>query len=126
MTKLWLRLLIALGSLLPASALADTLPPVINPPNSGGSVGQNANAQAIFVNVYSKAMRTLLIGGAILAVIFIIWNGLRMIQAAGSADKIKMARSNIINIVIGVIVVGLALTIFRIAQVIGGEISKLG
>ena len=76
---------------------------------------------ALFAKVFQIA--TLLAG--ILAVLFIVYNGIQYILSAGDAAKMKAARSNILNIIIGIIIIVAAYSIIRFAQTLGGLATSL-
>ena len=75
----------------------------------------------LFAKVFQIA--TLLAG--ILATLFVVYNGIQYILSAGDAAKMKTARSNILNILLGIIVIVAAYSIIRFAQLLGGFATSL-
>ena len=83
-----------------------------------------ATASEAIGNTYEAIKTILLLVAGGLAVLYVIWGGVRYITAAGSADKAKAARSSIINALIGLVIVMLAYLIVAFAQSVGNLVGS--
>lgn len=100
---------------------ADT--PNITPiPMNTSSV--KGGATALISNISGGVGSVLEITAGTVAVIFLIWNGIRYITAGGDTEKAKSARTGIINAIIGIIVVITAYAIISIAYAISNSIRS--
>ncbi len=88
---------------------------ILNPNDPGGSF----DVEQTFTDVLSTILDWILIIAGFLAVIYLIWAGIQYISGAGGgADA---AKKQIINAVIGIIVIVLAYAIVRAAiALVGG------
>jgi hypothetical protein len=92
-------------SLLPASVMAYTAPPVeIKDPNS-------TDVKMILNSVIEWIL--VLVGG--IAVLFLVWGGIQYVTSAGNKDKAELAKKTITYAVIGIIIIVLAEVIVNIA-----------
>lgn len=60
----------------------------------------------------------------VLAVLYLIYSGILYITAGGNADRVKAARTGIINAIIGIIVVMAAFFIVRFAVSVGRQVDN--
>jgi hypothetical protein len=65
----------------------------------------NAQASATFQGIIGTILTYLLIAGALVAIIFLIWGGIKWITSGGDKAKVESARNTIIGAIIGLIVV---------------------
>ncbi len=72
-----------------------------------GIFGANCDkqAQATFEGVIGTIFTYLLIAGALVAIIFLIWGGIKWITSGGDKTKVESARHTIIGAILGLIVV---------------------
>ncbi|HSI20833.1 MAG TPA: pilin [Verrucomicrobiae bacterium] len=105
--------------LLPIAQAADiSIKPKGTPDPSGG-----ANAISLIEKMTTNIVDFLFLIGGILAIIYLLWSGITYITAGGSAEKAKLARSGIINAVIGIIVMMGTFFIIRLATTFGNFAS---
>jgi len=87
---------------------------------SPGSVAVDAGT------IYGKIMLALGIIAGGVAMFYLIWGGIKYMQAGGDTKKAETARSMIVSAVIGAALIIGALTIFYLAQDLGNIISNAG
>jgi uncharacterized membrane protein YgcG len=99
----------------------------INPVTPSGGIDPNstANAAAILDSATSNIIDILFLIGGILAILYLLWAGIKYITAGGNMDQAKVARQSIINAVIGIIIMMAAFAIIRFAVSIGSTATKL-
>ncbi len=84
---------------------------------------QNPLGVNSFCGLVIKLVQAVMVIGIPIAVLFIVWAGLKFVLAQGKPDAIKQARSNFFHVVIGIgIFVGASL----IANVIVNTLQDLG
>lgn len=83
-----------------------------------------ADANTLITNLTSSAIGILFLLGGSLAVIYLLWSGVKYITAGGNADQTKQARAGIVNAVIGIIIMMAAFAIIRFSVGIGTWLSK--
>ena len=117
------------------SAYADTtIAPLV--PNGGittaytgacatGTVGTCHSEQKVISGLFVKIFQIVTLLAGILAVLFIVYNGIMYITSAGDATKMKLARGNILSILLGIVVIVAAYSIIRFAQTLGGFTNGL-
>lgn len=106
------------------TALAEPAPPL----GPGGSPNFSPNPNGIgqiIINSKEKVFDILVLVAGALAILFLIWNGIQYITSAGNPEKIKAARSGMINAVIGVMIIVAAYAIVRFAISIGNTVNTL-
>lgn len=92
--------------------------PFIEAPLNGGTIS--------FATLFSSIINIVLVIAGFLAIIYLIFSGIRYITSAGNADQAKAARQGIINAVIGIAVVVAAFVIVRlVAQATGGAVQTI-
>lgn len=106
-----LMMMVLLMPVLVFAALTNPVPPLT------GSAITLAEIQ----DRIEQIARFLIIVGVILAVIFIIWGGITYMFAGGDDEKVKTAKSRIINGIIGAAVV---LAVGVILQTVAGLIAR--
>lgn len=137
---LFLCSLVCLPSLYPAVSVssafaADAIAP-IEPPggvtapytaNCHGSIpGGVCHSEESFIgSIFAKVLRIALLLSGILATLFIVYNGIQYILSAGDATKMKTARGNILNILLGIVIIVAAYSIIHFAQTLGGFATSL-
>ena len=99
--------------LLPLMVLALTSP---TPPITGTTVRLTTIRTLI-----TDIAQFLLVVALVIAVIFIVWGGIRWITAGGSEDAVKKAKATIINGIIGAAIV---LAVGLILQTLAGIIAR--
>jgi hypothetical protein len=87
---------------------------------------QNSNYQGLITPYVWKVLDVFFFIAGVAAVLFVVWSGIKMIQAQGDAKKFGEARSHLINAVIGIALVGAAYLILSIGMGIGKDASNLG
>lgn len=79
-----------------------------------------------FSQFFTSIINIVLVIAGFLAVIYLIYSGIRYITSAGNADVAKAARQGIINAVIGIAVIVASFVIVRlVAQVTGGAVNSV-
>jgi hypothetical protein len=97
---------------------------ISGPGPSAGSYSVSNPLRAKSISEFIKqVLQAVLIIGIPVAVLFIVLAGLKFVTAMGNPDKIKDARNNLLNTVIGI---GLFLGAWTLAQVIYNTITRLG
>lgn len=104
-----------------AHALAADVPSAINPATAPDVT--NADGKAIFSNLAGSAIGIIELIAGILAVLFLIWNGIQYIMSNGDPEKAKKARAGIINAVIGIIIIVAAYYIIFFAIGLGNNVT---
>jgi len=84
---------------------------------------ENGPAETV-ERLYTIAFTALTTIAGVAAILFIIYYGIRMISSAGDPAKYKAARSNLINALLGVLVITVAYTLFRFAEGISQFIGR--
>ncbi len=74
----------------------------------------NAQAGASIDTVIGKIITYLLIAGALVAIIFLIWGGIKWITSGGDKAKVEAAQKTIVGAIIGLIVVFASFLILNI------------
>ena len=110
--------------LIPAGGILMLLMPVLvsaqlPPPTSpiGGTAVSLDEVQSLIEGI----ARFLIIVSIVIAVIFIIWGGIRWITAGGSEDAIKKAKQTVWNGIIGALIV---LAVGVILQTLAGIVAR--
>ena len=93
----------------------------IKPTGTPSATG--ASPETTINNIYDIIFRDLTLLAGVLAVLYLIWYGIQYITSAGSPEKVKTARTGIINSIIGIIIIVVAYTIIKLAVGIGGQFS---
>ncbi|GIW62169.1 MAG: hypothetical protein KatS3mg089_1021 [Patescibacteria group bacterium] len=75
------------------------------PENIFGSGNCTKLANATFNGIIGTIFTYLLIAGALVAIIFLIWGGIKWITSRGDKTKVESARYTIIGAIIGLIIV---------------------
>jgi hypothetical protein len=83
------------------------------------------SADSAITSTYDSIVSVLLVVASALAVLYVVWGGVRYIMSAGAAEKTKIARATILNALIGLGIVLLAYVIISFATVLGGSITNL-
>jgi arginine exporter protein ArgO len=89
--------------------------PLLNP----GNLTQGLDMKQLVLTFSNLILSNLLLISGVLAVIFLLFAGIRYITAAGDPIKAKAARGAIINVVIGVIIIIAAFSIIKFAVGVG-------
>lgn len=106
----------SLGPRNPPGSTAGSTPNFSPNPNGIGQIVENSSDKAL-------AIITIIAGA--LATIYLIWNGIQYITSAGNPEKIKSARSGMINAVIGIVIIVAAYAIIRFAISIGNTVNTV-
>lgn len=91
----------------------------LSPEGSGDDFSNVDSGTDFFQSIAGQVISYISLLAGVLAVIYLIWNGIQYITSSGNADKAKNARQGIINAVIGIIVIVAAYYIIRLAVGIG-------
>ncbi len=92
--------------------------PFIEAPLNGGTIS--------FATLFNSIINVILVIAGFLAIVYLIFSGIRYITSAGNADQAKAARQGIINAVIGIAVVVASFVIVRlVAQATGGAVQTI-
>jgi hypothetical protein len=86
--------------------------PVINP-----SYGTGGDGAKIISSLMSNVFMAMIIVGAIILIIMIVWSGIAMISSGGEKDRIQMAQKRLTYAIIGFVIL---ICVFAIASFIGG------
>lgn len=99
----------------------------INPVTPAGGIDPNAtaNAAGLLDAATSNIIDILFLIGGILAIIYLLWAGVKYITAGGNMDQAKVARQSIINAVIGIVIMMAAFAIIRFAVSVGNTATKI-
>jgi hypothetical protein len=114
----------------PGAVWADPLQLQVSPPTGGYTSAAACNGTIcpeteIFQSVFTEVFTVITLVAGILAVLFVVYNGIRYITAAGDPAKAKIARGNIINSLVGVVIAVLAYAIVHFAQALGSILGSL-
>jgi len=90
---------------------------------TGTPSASGTNPTTTINNIYDIIFRDLTLIAGVLAVLYLIWYGIQYITSGGSPDKVKTARTGIINSIIGIIIIVAAYTIIKIAVGFGDQFS---
>lgn len=117
-------------SLTPIVVRADTQITPVNPGSltSNGCSDNTTNCNvesSIISGLFAKVFTVATLLAAIIASIFIVFNGIRYANSAGDVEKAKTARANIVSILVGIVIIVGAYTIIHFAQITGSIINKL-
>ena len=85
---------------------------------------QLSDVQQVIPAIANTLVANLTLVAGALAVLFLIYGGIRYILAGGSADRAKEARAGIIHVVIGIIVIVSAYFIVRLAVSVGNTVTS--
>jgi hypothetical protein len=91
-----------------------------DPAPSSGAALKTAGA------VYASALEIITLVAGSLAVIYLIYGGIKYISSAGAPDKVKSARTTIIHAIIGIIIISCAYLIIAIAKNLGTFATTIG
>ncbi len=89
----------------------------------GGSLRANNDPSTILDGITGKAIDYLSIIGGAIALIFVIWNGIRYIQSNGDTKKAEEARKGVVAAVIGVVLLVLARFLIALAVNVGTDVA---
>jgi hypothetical protein len=124
MKKLASLLLGSSATLLPVipAFAASTINPC--PTGLGGSM---CNIQSNgFGTIVSNIITILIIGAIVIAVVFLVWGGIKWILSGGDKSKVESARGTIIGAIIGLVIVFLSYFLISIvAGIFGISINNL-
>lgn len=122
MKRLLMNLVVALGLILvPATAFAADPPPTCDTGSGAkkevlgglGQTGTNCDASGVS-NAVATAVEVLSIIAGAVAIIMIIYSGLKYITSGGDTSKVASAKNALIYAVVGIAVAVLAQTIVRV------------
>ena len=82
-------------------------------------VSTPVNAIDAVNSLYTSILEILTLVAGSLAVLYLVYAGIKYITSAGAPDKIKSARATITHALIGIIVISLTYTIISIATKLG-------
>jgi hypothetical protein len=90
--------------------------PAINPESKLGDISQMSGAE-IIGKLLGNAFNAMIIAGAIILIIMIIWSGIAIIGGSGDKERVQNAQRRLTNSIIGFIIL---ICVFAIANFIGG------
>lgn len=108
-----------IGSALAPKALA--FGTTNTPLSIASSSVNNTDVRGNIVKIANTVLDIVLLLAGILAVFYLVYSGILYITAGGNADRVKQARSGIINAVIGIIIIVAAYFIINFALSIGNS-----
>ena len=117
---------IVLGAILllvPLFAVAQSLPGSNPTPSSGGFSVVNPLKVDSFAGLVQALLQAAIIIGIPIAVLFLVFAGLRFVTALGNPTKLEAAKKNFLYTVIGI---AIFLAASLIAQVIFSTVKSLG
>lgn len=94
----------------------------------GGSPGFTSVSKGLFGSlgsVFDYIFSVLFLVAGALAIIYLLWSGIQYIISAGNAERVKSARSGIINAIIGIVVIIATYAIVRFAVSIGNTVTDI-
>lgn len=99
----------------------------INPCPTGANFGSVCSLKgADFGKVVGNIIQILMVLAVVIAVIFLIWGGIKWILSGGDKAKVESARNTIIGGIIGLVLVFLAYFIISVvASLFGIEITNM-
>jgi len=89
-----------------------------------GSINLGASYHDILGDFFNNFIDKLLFVAGAAAVIYLVWAGIQYISSAGNPEKVKMARSALINAIIGIAIIGGAYSIINFAVNSGNLIAS--
>ena len=108
------------------AALAQTTGDTITiAPQTPDSITTGLSVTAFLSTLYDHLFAILTLLAGILAVIYLIFQGIRLVTSAGDATRVKSARAGIINALIGVVIITITFLIIRVAGTVGSTLSNL-
>ena len=84
----------------------------INNPAVGFDTTDPTTGAAMFSNLISTAISSMIIIAGIICLVYLIWGGIGWMTAGGDKNNLEAARNRIINAVVGLIIVGAAWAIW--------------
>ena len=90
--------------------------PVIDPKSKLGDISQMSGAE-IIGKLLGNIFNMMIIAGAVILIIMIIWSGIAMIGGSGDKDRIQNAQKRLTYSIVGFIIL---ICVFAIANFIGG------
>jgi hypothetical protein len=118
--------LIALAVLLSALTVQAADPAPVNVPNLniGGGVSP-VDTPKVVGNVAATIFNVIYFLAGLAAVAYVVWGGIKYIQAGGDPKKAEEARKAIINAVIGIAVIAGSYFIISLALGLGKDVNKI-
>ena len=74
--------------------------------------------------IADRILEVITIIAGMLAIFYLIWNGIQYIISAGNPERIKLARSGVVNAIIGIVVIVAAYSIIRLAFSLGNSVGE--
>lgn len=117
----------AAGLLTPLAFAVQAFAIGVNPCPTGGNLGQICELKGSdFGKVVSTIIQVLVVLAVVIAVIFLVWGGIKWILSGGDKAKVESARNTIIGGIIGLVLVFLAYFIIGVvASLFGIEIANI-
>ena len=95
------------------------------PTPKGGDFSQASDLETSVKTLVPKVLNIVLLLAGVLAVFYLIWSGVQYITSGGNADRVKTARSGIINAIIGIVIIMASFFIIRLAVGAGQTVNNL-
>jgi len=90
--------------------------PVIDPKSKFGDVSQSTGAE-IIGRLLSNVFSVMIIAGAIILIIMIIWSGIAMMTGGNDKEKVQTAQKRLTYAIVGFVIL---ISVFAIANFVGG------
>ena len=85
--------------------------------------GDSVSVEDTATNIVEKVIDYVIAFGGIVAILFLVWNGIKYITSNGDAKKAESARNGIINAIIGIAIIAAAYTILRFGVGVGNLVQ---
>lgn len=95
------------------------VPPTITIPINNKGYGPTGLIEYFYNNGYYFLLRV----GGVLAVVMMMWYGIKYLSSGGNPEKAKQAKAGVLNTIYGVVIAALAYLIVRVGTNIGNYIA---
>jgi hypothetical protein len=82
-----------------------------------GDIGSGNTGATIIGNLLSNVFSAMIIAGAVILIIMIIWSGVAMISGSGDKERVQVAQKRLTYSIIGFVIL---ISVFAIANFVGG------
>lgn len=89
--------------------------PVIN--EKFGDISKDNTGATIIGNLLNNVFNVMIIAGAVILIIMIIWSGIAIISGSGDKDRIQNAQKRLTYSIVGFVIL---ICVFAIANFVGG------
>jgi len=85
----------------------------------------NGGITALIISFSNNTLGILFLVAGFIAVLFLVWGGIRYISSNGAPDKAKAALATVVNSIYGIIIIAAAYAIIRFALILAGGFNAL-